>query len=83
MILRNSEGWDDDDVYNKVSLSNIEFEFVGNKAIGIKYKFNKSKSNKYGRNEFGSAACSCKYGHVCAVHKVINMIRLRIIERLR
>lgn len=78
MILRNSEGWKWDWTFKGIELGDIVFvKDKTGRVQGMKWYFNKSKTNTAGKREFAVAPCVCGLGKICGPHAVIKHLLLR------
>ena len=78
MILRNSEGWKWDRSTDGIKLKDLVFiKNKYNELIGLKWIFNKSKTNTLGAIEFAIAPCVCNIGKLCGPHAVEKHLQLR------
>ena len=78
MILRNSEGWKWDWSFKGIRLCDVTFvRSRSGKVQGMKWYFDKSKTNTTGRREFAVAPCVCGLGKICGPHAIIEHLLLR------
>ncbi len=77
MTLRNSEGWKWNHESKGVLLRDIRFSRNNGKYDGIVFGFDKSKTNQFGLHEYAAARCLCRQGKLCAVHAVLDLLRLK------
>ena len=78
MILRNSEGWKWRWIKDRIKLKDLIFikDKFGN-LKGMKWCFNKSKTNVFEAMEFAVAPCVCAINKVCGPHSVIGLLKLK------